>query len=122
MTSHDRLLAHQLNLEGLTLGEIGSKLGVTRQRVHQILQPPRHIFNAIMARTRGRCECCGIRARPVHIHAHEAEREINGEIVSIEADDIWRDTFAHWDSLIDTDTAAVIATATERIIRVRWLI
>ena len=77
MTSQDRLLAHQLNLEGLTLGEIGSKLGVTRQRVHQILQPPRSIFNAIMARTRGQCEHCGIRARPVHIHAHEVEREVN---------------------------------------------
>ena len=50
------------------------------------------------------------------------DTEINGEIVSIETDDIWHEVFAHWDSLIDTNTAAVIATVTERIIRARHVI
>ena len=47
------------------------------------------------------------------------DTEIRGEIVSIETDDIWPDVFAHWDKLIDTDTAVLIATETERIIKER---
>jgi len=41
---HARTEAARLRAEGLTLAEIGKRLGVTRQRVHQLLQPvgPRH--------------------------------------------------------------------------------
>ena len=77
MTSHSRLLALQFILEGLTLGEIGQRLGVTRQRVHQLLKPPPAIVQEVMARTRGICESCGIIARPYHVHTRDLEREIN---------------------------------------------
>ena len=50
------------------------------------------------------------------------DTEINGEIVSVELDDVWRETFAHWDSLVNADTASAIATATERILVARRLI
>ena len=78
MTPHDRLIALQLTLEGLTLGEIGKRLGVTRQRVHQLLKPPPAIVQEVMARTRGICEGCGIIARPYHVHSRDLEREFNG--------------------------------------------
>lgn len=44
---------------------------------------------------------------------------INGEVVSIDLDEVWRETFAHWDCLVDTDTAAAIATVVDRTLRAR---
>ena len=37
---------------------------------------------------------------------------INGELVTIDTDDVWLDTFAQWDALVPTDTAVAIASAT----------
>ena len=42
---------------------------------------------------------------------------INDELITLETDEVWRETFAHWDALVDTDTAAEIATATEAILK-----
>ncbi len=78
MTQYTRSLALQLTLEGMTLREIGFRLGVSKQRVYQLLKPPAEITQEIMARTKGRCEGCGILARPAHVHARDIEREING--------------------------------------------
>ena len=77
MTPHTRRLALILTLEGLNLVEIGKRLGVTRQRVHQLLKPPAAIVQEVMARTRGLCEGCGIIARPYHVHSRDIEQEIN---------------------------------------------
>lgn len=35
-----------------------------------------------------------------------------GYLVRIDTDDVWADTFAHWDTMLSTDEAAAIATAT----------
>ena len=41
---------------------------------------------------------------------------INDELVTIDTDEAWADTFAHWDAKVPTDTAAAIATATQAIL------
>ena len=38
---------------------------------------------------------------------------IGNELVTIELDEVWAETFAYWDGLVPTDAAAAIATATE---------
>ena len=77
MIQRTRSLALQLILEGLTLGKIGQRLGISRQGVHYLLKPPADIIQEVLARTRGLCERCAILARPFHIHAQNIERELN---------------------------------------------
>jgi len=72
-----RSLALQLALEGLTLSQVGQRLGLSRQRIYQLLQAPAHITQEVIARTRGLCEKCGILAKPFHIHAKDRRREVN---------------------------------------------
>ena len=43
----------------------------------------------------------------------------DGRHVLLDLNNIWRETFAHWDTLVDTDTAAAIATVTARCLRAR---
>ena len=41
---------------------------------------------------------------------------INNELITIDTDEAWLDTFAHWDALVPTNMAAAIATATQAIL------
>ena len=40
--------------------------------------------------------------------------EGTSSLVTIDTDDVWLETFAHWDQLVPSDVAADIATATVR--------
>ncbi len=75
-----RSLALQLALEGLTLSQVGKRLGLCRQRIYQLLHPPPAIVQEVMARTRGLCEQCGILARPYHVHSEDTAREVSGYV------------------------------------------
>ena len=44
---------------------------------------------------------------------------INEALVVMDTETVWADTFAEWDALVDTDTAARIATAVVRILEER---
>ena len=44
------------------------------------------------------------------------ETKINGDIVYLDLNEVWRDEFARWDCLVDTDTASAIATVIETIL------
>lgn len=44
---------------------------------------------------------------------------IKNELVTLDTDDVWLETFAHWDALVDTDTAEAIATAVVRTLEER---
>jgi len=79
MNQKNRALALQLNLEGLSSVEISSRLGLTRQRVHQLLSLPREFYDQVAGKAGGRCERCGIRvAQRGHIHSENTESEITG--------------------------------------------
>lgn len=47
-------------LDGLTYMEIARRFGVSRQRVQQIVSPPKYIVQVVSRRAKGRCENCGI--------------------------------------------------------------
>ena len=41
---------------------------------------------------------------------------IHDELVTVDTDDAWLETFLYWDALVPTETAAAIATATQTIL------
>lgn len=47
------------------------------------------------------------------------DTKIGNDIVSIDLDNVWRETFAKWDCLVDTKTAEAIATCTEKCLTAR---
>ena len=57
-----------LRLDGKTYRQIGTALGVSRQRIQQILMPRPAVWNAVKNRANGRCERCGLAGEfhPVH--------------------------------------------------------
>jgi len=50
--------ARELKIKGATTGEIAKALGVTRQRVLQMLRGPREVFNFVRGRAKSRCQQC----------------------------------------------------------------
>ena len=44
------------------------------------------------------------------------EHWINNELITIDTEDVWAETFAHWDCLVATDTASDIATAVVNVL------
>jgi len=50
----------ELLLDGFTYAEIGKKSGVSRQRVQQILSPPKNIRDYVFSKFERRCFYCGI--------------------------------------------------------------
>ena len=50
----------ELRLSGETYEAIGTALGVSRQRIEQMLKPPQAIRRIVVERARGLCERCGI--------------------------------------------------------------
>jgi hypothetical protein len=72
---HDRRRAAlDLRLAGRSYADIGSAIGVTRQRAQQILSPSREVVDTVIAREGGRCEGCAVPAgRSGHIHHRRAD-------------------------------------------------
>jgi len=65
-----------LRLNGFTYNDIAHKAGVSRQRVQQILSPPKNIKDLVVNRANGKCEGCGIRVgHSGHIHHINNEDE-----------------------------------------------
>lgn len=62
-------VAMELRLAGLTYAQIGLKIGLSRQRVQQIISPPPYIRRIVVNRAEGRCETCGIKVNGSgHVH------------------------------------------------------
>lgn len=63
-----------LFIKGLTYGEIATKVGVSRQRVQQIVRPPADIYNKVRDRAKACCQKCGISV-PIGGHVHHLKAE-----------------------------------------------
>jgi hypothetical protein len=68
-TTTNREIAPGLRAEGLSYAEIGRRLGISRQRVLQITEPPPAISKLVKTRSGFMCENCGIPLKKGgHIH------------------------------------------------------
>lgn len=79
-------LALELRTKGLTYSEIGGQLGISRQRVQQIVSPSLGIFDVVKRLANGRCADCGVELGRGHIH-------------HIKNEDIEPDLYNHPDNL-----------------------
>ena len=74
-----RASALALRLDGLTFAEIGAKLGLSRQRIQQILSPPRDVRDFVVKRARGLCQRCGIAVGTSgHVHHRRFSEMMEG--------------------------------------------
>jgi hypothetical protein len=48
------------------------------------------------------------------INGNRIDTWINGELVTLDLAEVWRETFAKWDCLVDTDLASKVASAVEK--------
>lgn len=63
---------------GLSYAAIAKKVGLSRQRVQQIIRPPKPIYDLVKARAKGKCENCGIVVASGHVHhAHNGDKNFN---------------------------------------------
>lgn len=66
-------------LDGMTYEAIGKEIGLSRQRVQQIISPGKYIRNWVISQAQGKCQKCGIlvgRAGHVH-HIGNSEENYN---------------------------------------------
>jgi len=63
-----RVEARKLWIAGLSYGEIGKRLKISRQRVQQLVRPPKEIYDVIKKRAKDECEVCGILVKYGHVH------------------------------------------------------
>jgi hypothetical protein len=47
-------------LDGYSYQQIGTRFGISRQRVQQLISPSKPVVQAVLRRSNGRCEGCGI--------------------------------------------------------------
>jgi len=65
-------------LMGLSYEQIGESLGISRQRVQQLVSPPAAVRELIVKRAKGKCQKCGIFVgKSGHIHHIGAEEDYN---------------------------------------------
>jgi len=61
----------KLRLDGYTYAQIAKKAGVSRQRIHQIIAPPKAIREYVVNKYHGYCKDCGLYVgKSGHVH-HE---------------------------------------------------
>ena len=66
MTKQEML---ELRLDGLPYELIAQRAGISRQRVHQLLSPPKHIRDFLITKNKGVCQICGIYVgKNGHVH------------------------------------------------------
>ncbi len=65
-----------MRLDGMTYEVIAVKFGISRQRVQQLLSPPKAIRDYVVAKAEGKCQCCGIwvgKSGQVHHYGDEVD-------------------------------------------------
>lgn len=73
VSSVDQDKALCLRLQGHTFAEIAVVLGVSRQRIQQILSPPRKVRDRVVIAAAGECAACGLFVGSAgHVHHRQA--------------------------------------------------
>src|SRR3972149_3861748 len=66
----------KLRLDGCTYQSIADKAGISRQRVQQLLSPPKAIRDIVCSRADGRCQRCDVQVgKSGHVHHTGNARE-----------------------------------------------
>lgn len=74
LKQEQRELALALKLQGYSYGAIAAEFGISRQRVQQIVSPPKEVRNRIVQQANGYCQKCGIwTGRSGHVHHKGSE-------------------------------------------------
>ncbi len=61
-----------MKLEGRSYADISKIMGISRQRVQQILSPPHDIYEIVAINAKGKCQTCGLwLGKSGHIHHTE---------------------------------------------------
>jgi hypothetical protein len=60
--------AIELKMKGLSYAEIAKRFGVSRQRVQQMIRPPREVYNEVRNRAKGMCQLCFVELKSGHVH------------------------------------------------------
>ncbi|KKN34504.1 hypothetical protein LCGC14_0792990 [marine sediment metagenome] len=69
----NRSKALHFRLSGMTYAQIGKELGISRQRVQQLVSPPKAVRDLVVSRANGECERCSIRVgRSGQVHHSNA--------------------------------------------------
>lgn len=63
-----RQTALKLRLKGQSYAQIGAAVGLSRQRVQQLLSPPSAIRKLVVAKYGSSCARCGLVGRSHHVH------------------------------------------------------
>lgn len=64
--------AEEMRLSGMTYKAIAKEFGVSRQRIQQLIAPPKIIRDVVIKRAQGRCQDCGILVNNQgHVHHRE---------------------------------------------------
>lgn len=71
-------------LEGRAYQEIADEFNISRQRVQQILSPPKAIRDFVIKQAEGKCEACGLLVgRSGHIHHENGGDEDYNDIANL---------------------------------------
>lgn len=68
--------AHLMRLEGYSFGTIGEHLGVSRQRIHQLLRPNPQTIHTVCLQAKYHCGICGIYISQGDIHSSDIKKEL----------------------------------------------
>ena len=75
----------QGRLEGLSYTELGKQMGCSRQRIHQIIAPPKETRNAVVLRYQGKCCQCGqVVNGSGHVHHVSCEGEDYNDLANLQ--------------------------------------
>jgi len=73
-----------MRLEGRTYKHIATKAGITRQRVQQLLSPPKEVRDYVIKKYKGKCADCDIFVgKSAHIHHDNSNDENYNDIENL---------------------------------------
>jgi hypothetical protein len=70
--SSKRSQVERLYRQGMSYSGIARLVGLSRQRVHQMVRPDATVCAQVMERAKGKCEDCGVVMRSGHFHHMES--------------------------------------------------